>query len=216
MIPFWSTPILFSPIRWMGAGNSCPETGTDLRFCEGLVVALGAKVNSKKKKHALQFWMIIENGDDSIDGSCDPMILDWKDRVVSLFFTTSLTTMVIVPLLQPLSCTIMSMRFVAESRLYKAWIQDSGACDEIRDGWLMTLWPPLYSALPPGCLALESHNCFLFYLLGSFILFCKVPILLFIGDWAKIQEIIGGESRREWRRGGRERSLSFISFVTVV
>lgn len=48
------------------------------------------------------------------------MILDWKDRVVSLFFTTNLTTMVIVPLLQPLSCTIMSMIFVAESRLFKA------------------------------------------------------------------------------------------------
>lgn len=45
-------------------------------FCEGLVVALSVKDKSKKKSNALKFWMIIEHGDESIDGSSGSVILD--------------------------------------------------------------------------------------------------------------------------------------------
>ena len=54
-------------------------------FCEGPVVVPAAKIGELDKKHTLQFWMIIENGDESSKGSCGSMTLDGEDRVVGLF-----------------------------------------------------------------------------------------------------------------------------------
>ena len=54
-------------------------------FCEGQIMALGTKILGEGAEHIPHKWMIFENGDEPIDGSCGTAILDEEKRVVGFF-----------------------------------------------------------------------------------------------------------------------------------
>jgi hypothetical protein len=55
-------------------------------YCEGTVMALGAKVEGCGSKHHVKhIWSLFENGTEPIQGSCGSAILDKNGQVVAFF-----------------------------------------------------------------------------------------------------------------------------------
>lgn len=51
-------------------------------FCEGQVIALGVKMADSGTRYITHTWLIMQNGEETIDGSCGSAILDEDNRVV--------------------------------------------------------------------------------------------------------------------------------------
>lgn len=54
-------------------------------FCEGQIVALGAKIGNSGKHYIPHTWTILQSGEEVVDGSCGSVILDDDGRVVGFF-----------------------------------------------------------------------------------------------------------------------------------
>lgn len=54
-------------------------------FCEGRIVALGEKIGTSGTRYIPHTWMIIQNGEEIVDGSCGSVILGEDSTVVGFF-----------------------------------------------------------------------------------------------------------------------------------
>ena len=55
-------------------------------FCEGRIVALGAKIGNSRKQYTPHTWMTLQSGEEVVDGSCGSVVLDDDGgRVVGSF-----------------------------------------------------------------------------------------------------------------------------------
>ena len=66
-----------------------PYSGPYSGFCEGQIIALGAKIGNSGKQYIPHTWMMVQSGEEVVNGSCGSVILDDDGRVVGFFRYTS-------------------------------------------------------------------------------------------------------------------------------
>ena len=54
-------------------------------FCEGQIIALGAKMADSGTRYIAHTWLILHNGEEVMDESCGSAILDEQNKVVGFF-----------------------------------------------------------------------------------------------------------------------------------
>lgn len=59
-------------------------------FREGQVIALGVKIEDSGTRYIAHTWLILQNGEEVMDGSCGSAILDEENKAVGFFRYTPL------------------------------------------------------------------------------------------------------------------------------